>query len=195
MTKGASQRGLGTRGVRTQSLRHEVAAAAMARRRLCLSLGGLAVARNLLLDGRTVLARELERDVSVKLEVEQLQGGLGPDDVPARLTFALSDEESGKPILWKDLETFASMGSRPHAIHIHVYDEDDPDIPGIEVGHLHPEEFGNPAASTDGKYDVEFDFPHSGTYAVEVSYLLTENKGAAPKTIRVPIKLLSKYDV
>merc|ERR1712157_417522 len=103
---------------------------------------------------------EEAREVSCDVKVEQLQGGLGPDDVPARLTFALTEKGTGTPILWKDLSSFSSTGSKPHALHVHVYDEDDPDIPGIEVGHVHPEDFGNPAASRDGKYDVEFEFPH-----------------------------------
>ena len=186
------QRGL-RHGVKSQSSKHE--AARMARRRIFLSLGGLGVSGNLAGNCRPTWAREEAREVSCDVKVEQLRGGLGPDDVPARLTFALTEKETGTPILWKDLASFSSTGCKPHALHVHVYDEDDPDIPGIEVGHVHPEDFGNPAASRDGKYDVEFEFPHPGAYTVELSYLLASfNNGAAPKTIRVPVTLVSKYD-
>jgi len=62
------------------------------------------------------------------------------------------------------------------------------------VGHVHPEDFGNPSASRDGKYDVEFEFPHPGAYTVELSYLLASSNNGAAKTIRVPVTLASKFE-
>lgn len=91
-------------------------------------------------------------------------------------------------MLWSDLVPFAMPGATKHKLHVHVYDNDDPDIPGIEVGHIHPEEFasaGDGSFGANGEYALEFAFPHAGEYAVEVGYLLQGSPSSARQTITV----------
>mmetsp|Transcript_46278 Transcript_46278/g.117157 ORF Transcript_46278/g.117157 Transcript_46278/m.117157 type:complete len:212 (+) Transcript_46278:242-877(+) len=95
--------------------------------------------------------------------------------------------DQGTPVLWGELEPFAMPGATKHKLHVHVYDNDDPDIPGIEVGHIHPEEFiaDQPGAALgdNGEYALVFDFPHAGEYAVEVGYKLKGTSSPSKQTI------------
>ena len=94
-------------------------------------------------------------------------------------------------MLWGDLSAFAMPGAKKHRMHIHVYDSGDPDIPGIEIGHIHPEEFvSEPGASpggSSGVYEMEFAFEHPGTYDVEVSYM--------PQGTSSPVRELRQFTI
>ena len=154
--------------------------------RRVLSLGGLGVALGPIFGlprPRTADAAE-----SLRLYVDaQTSTSRTNQEVSARLLVSLRDEETDRVIVWSDLKPYAQPGVSKHALHVHIYDNEDPDLPGIEVGHLHPEEFADPSRAQDGRYFVDFDFPHGGLYTVEVGYLLKEGKApaTASQTIRV----------
>lgn len=135
-------------------------------------------------------AAPAEGEASAAVSVEPLAGGMSPTDVPARIDLALRTS-AGAPVRWDALEPFAMPGAKKHAVHVHLYDDEDEDIPGIEVGHVHPEEFGDVKGVRDGVFPVVFDFPHPGRFTVEVSW---KPKGEQIVTRRVGVALSSKME-
>ena len=58
----------------------------------------------------------------VELALEQLLGGVSPEDVPASLTLKFARGDGGMPVKWDELTPFAMPGAPKHKLHIHVYD-------------------------------------------------------------------------
>uniref|UniRef100_A0A7S1T4W8 Uncharacterized protein n=1 Tax=Tetraselmis chuii TaxID=63592 RepID=A0A7S1T4W8_9CHLO len=119
------------------------------------------------------------------------------DSEKSQILVTLLREGSGLPVLWNEMEPFAMPGAPKHRLHVHVYDNGDPDIPGIEIAHIHPEEFVEGSRQADlgskGEYRLEFAGPRQGSeLVVEVDYKLKGSASAAKAQMTVEYAALNQ---
>ncbi|KAG1666119.1 hypothetical protein FOA52_010909 [Chlamydomonas sp. UWO 241] len=138
------------------------------RRQLLLSIG-LGIAAAPLLPSEGALAQGPKASATLVPLKQPLYSG-----EQTELTFLLTAAD-GHPVQWGELESYSLFGVKPHRLHIKIYDDD---LEGIEVGHVHPEEFGDPTrGQAQGRYTVKYTFPGPSTYNVTAQFAPTEAVG------------------